>query len=84
MEKILVGKKNLATYLTVAMSAITNKGNAKLLARGLNITKAVDVANILKNKFNAKIDKVKIGTDTFKTDDGKEINKSWIEIDVSK
>ena len=84
MEKILIGNKNLATYVAATLSAITNKGEAKILARGLNINKAVNVANILKNKFNAKIGNVVIGTDKLKTEDGKEINKSFIEIDVSK
>jgi len=83
MEEILIGNKNLATYITVTLSAVRT-GKAKLLARGLNINKAVNVANILKNKFNVKIGNVVIGTDKLKTDDGKEINKSFIEIDISK
>ena len=84
MEEILIGNKNMATYITVTLSAVSRTGKAKLLARGLNINKAVNVANILKNKFNVKIGNVVIGTDKLKTDDGKEINKSFIEIDISK
>jgi DNA-binding protein len=55
-------------------------------ARGKAINKAVDVAEMIRNRFikDIKIKKIEIGTDKVKNPDGKEVNVSTIEIVLAK
>ena len=84
---IFVGKKpNMSYVLAVVTQFSDGQNEVKIKARGRSIAKAVDVAQIVKNKFvkDVNIDKVEIGTDTVKTEDGKELNVSTIEIVLKK
>lgn len=84
---IFVGKKpNMSYVLAVVTQFSDGQSEVKIKARGRSISKAVDVAQIVKNKFvkDVNIDKVEIGTDTVKTEDGKELNVSTIEIVLKK
>lgn len=84
---IFVGKKpNMSYVLAVVTQFSDGQGEVKIKARGRSVSKAVDVAQIVKNKFvkDVNIDKVEIGTDTVKTEDGKELNVSTIEIVLKK
>jgi DNA-binding protein len=67
-EKIVyVGKKPLMGYIVAALMQFQRGGNKVILkARGRNISSAVDVAEILKNKFLpniVEVEKVEIGTE---------------------
>jgi DNA-binding protein len=57
-----------------------------LKARGKAISKAVDVAEIVKNKFvqDAAIRNVKIGTEEIETESKEKINVSIIELTLGK
>ena len=87
MEKedntILVGKKPSMSYVLAVVTQFgqgTKEVNIK--ARGRSISKAVDVAEIVKNRFqkDAKVKDISIATDKVKTEDGKELNVSSINI----
>ena len=51
-------------------------------ARGKAISRAVDVAEIVRNRFveNTMVQFISIGTEKLESDDGRENNVSWIEI----
>ena len=57
-----------------------------LKARGKAIHKAVDVAEIVRNKFvqDAKLGDIKIGTEQIQTETKDKFNVSTIEISLSK
>ena len=61
-----------------------NQVNIK--ARGHAISKAVDTAEIVRNRFvkNSVISKIKIGTESVKNERGLNSNVSTIEICISK
>ncbi|MCD6381811.1 MAG: DNA-binding protein Alba [Candidatus Aenigmarchaeota archaeon] len=84
---IFVGKKpNMSYVLAVVTQFSDGQKEVKIKARGRSISKAVDVAQIVKNKFvkDVNVDSLQIGTDTVKTEDGKELNVSTIEILLKK
>ena len=81
-EKILVGQKPSMTYVLNAVSRLKNEKEFDVLARGKNISKAVDVAEMLRKRFmeNLEIDKIEIDTETYTDKDNKERKTSAISI----
>jgi DNA-binding protein len=80
---VYVGKKPLMAYVLAAVMQInTDSREVIIKARGQAISRAVDVAEILKNKFvrNAKVQDVRISTETLAREDGTPSNVSSIEI----
>lgn len=82
---VYIGKKGIMNYVMAALTQL-NRGEKEIhiQARGRAISKAVDVAQLLKNKFEpkAKIQDVEIGTDEVKADEGGTINISTIDITI--
>jgi DNA-binding protein Alba len=65
---ILIGKKPPMNYVLACLTAFHEGATEiSIKARGQSISKAVDVAEIVRRKFmpNAKIREVSIGTDEF-------------------
>ncbi len=87
---IFIGNKPFMNYVTgVVVQFTTKKANEVIIkSRGKFISKAVDVAEISRNKFlaelNLKTDDVKIDTEEFKNKEGKIVNVSTIEITLVK
>jgi len=84
-SKVFIGKKKSMDYVMAAM-LVLDKKPVRLLARGRSISRAVDVAEVLKSRFmaDAKVQNIEIGTEVIKTEEGKEINVSAIEITIKK
>jgi DNA-binding protein Alba len=80
---IRVGKKPVRAYVTAALEALLKHNSVVLQARGRNINTAVDVEEFLKNRFNAVLEDVKIGTAEMETKEGRKITRSMIEIRMS-
>jgi DNA-binding protein len=57
-----------------------------LKARGRSISRAVDAAEISRNKFmpNLRVIEITIGTEVIKSEDGKSVNVSSMEIKLGK
>jgi DNA-binding protein len=84
---VFVGKKPAMSYVLACVTQF-NSGNGEVIlrARGRAISHAVDVAEIVKNKFvtNTEIKDVKIGTEELESEQGEKINVSSIEIVLAK
>lgn len=85
---IYVGNKGVMNYVLAVITQF-NTENAKevrIKARGRAISRAVDVEEMLKNRFmpDVKVKEINLGTDTVENNDGKTINISTIEIVLSK
>jgi DNA-binding protein len=84
---VFVGKKPAMSYVLACVTQF-NDGNAEVIlrARGRAISHAVDVAEIVKNKFvtNAEIKNVTIGTEVLESEQGEKLNVSSIEIVLGK
>lgn len=84
---VFVGKKGTMSYVLAVVTQM-NQG-AKLVqikARGRAISRAVDVAEIVKNKFviGSKIENIDIKTEEIKTEEGHLLKVSAIEISLKK
>ena len=84
---VYIGKKPTMNYV-LAVATQFNSGTAEVIikARGKSISKAVDVAEIVRNRFiqEAKVDDIQITTEVLENDDGKSSNVSSIEIFLKK
>lgn len=83
---IYVGKKPIMAYVLAAITQFSDGQNAvHIKARGKAISRAVDVAEMVKNRFvtNALVEKIEIGTEKVKSEE-KEVNVSTIDIVLKK
>ena len=63
---IYIGKKNTMNYVLVAITILNKSNQCQIQARGRQISKAVDVAEITKRKFpedNVEVASVLIGSE---------------------
>ncbi|MFC2143447.1 DNA-binding protein Alba [Candidatus Aenigmatarchaeota archaeon] len=84
---VFIGKKPSISYVLAVVTQFTDGRNEIFLkARGKAISKAVDVAEIVRNKFvtDAKVNKIIIGTEKLETENKEKINVSTIEIAIGK
>ena len=84
---IFVGQKPPMSYVLAIVTEF-NKSSADevvIKARGRFISKAVDAAEIARNRFvkNSEVKDIKIDTENITSDDGKNHNVSSIEIYLS-
>lgn len=86
-DVVFVGNKPAMSYVLACVTQFNN-GNKRvhLKARGRSISRAVDVAEIVRNRFatDTKVKNVDIGTEEIETDEGNKINVSGIDIILSK
>ena len=84
---ILVGSKNVMSYV-LACVTLFNKGASEVAirARGRLISRAVDVAEITRNRFlnDVTVKDIQIGTTTVQTDKGSDLNVSTIDITLAR
>jgi len=80
---ILVSKKPLSTYILAATRATNDFNEIILKARGKNINTLVNLAEILKRDGMKEKD-IKIETETFKNEEGKDIQVSGMIITLEK
>jgi len=83
---IYVGSKPPMSYVLAVVTQF-NSGSTEVVikARGRAISRAVDAAEITRNRFvtNAKIKDIKIGTESITNEEGRNSNVSSIEISLT-
>jgi len=82
-DVILVGKKPIMSYAMAALMQLTQSGEITIKARGLAISRAVDVAEVVSKRFlsgSTVVKTVSIGTEVLGEPPR---NVSTIEIKVS-
>lgn len=84
---VFVGKKAAMAYVLAVVTQV-NQGTSEVTikARGRAISRAVDVAEIVRNKFitDAKVKDIKISTEEVPAEQGDPIKVSAIEITLQK
>ncbi|MDI9645308.1 MAG: DNA-binding protein Alba [Archaeoglobales archaeon] len=84
---VFIGNKPIMNYVLATLTML-NEGSAEVAikARGKAISRAVDVAEIVRNRFmpNLKVKNIKIDTEELESSDGKRLNVSTIEITLAK
>jgi DNA-binding protein len=84
---VFVGKKPSMSYVLAVVTQFSNGQNEiHIKARGRAISKAVDVAEIVKNKFiqDVKVADIKIGTEEVQIENNEKLNISTMEITLRK
>jgi len=84
---VLVGKKPPMNYVLAVVTQFNNGvNNVKIRARGNSISRAVDVAEISRNRFitDAKVNNIAIGSEEIANEDGTRSKVSSIEITLSR
>lgn len=84
---VFVGNKPPMSYVLAAVTQFSDGQNKiQIKARGRAIWRAVDVAEIVRNRFvkDVKVGKVEIGTDEIENEDGGKVNVSTIQIELVK
>ncbi len=81
---VYIGNSPKINYITASMFIIKKNRFVSLKARGRAINAAVDVAEILKNKFvtDAIYEEIRLNTEQRPNPDGRTSNVSSIEIDL--
>jgi DNA-binding protein len=81
---IYVGNKPPMSYVLAIVTQFQGSGSEEVVikARGRAISRAVDAAEITRNRFvtNAEIKDIKIGTESVTNEEGRTSNVSSIEI----
>jgi len=85
-NSIFVGNKPAMNYVLAVVTQFKNSDEVVIKARGRAISKAVDTAEISRNRFveNSKIKEIKIGTESVVNEEGNNFNVSFIEIYLEK
>ncbi len=87
---VFIGTKPFLNYVTSVVMQFTTKNRDTVIikARGKFITRAVDVAEIVKRRFlrdsGIEVKDIKIGSEEFENKEGRKINVSAIEITLKK
>lgn len=86
---IYVGGKPLMNYVTAVVMQLTTKnaGSVVIKSRGKFISRAVDVVEIVKNRFlkdQVSIGEIKINSEGFTNKEGKPVRVSTMEISLVK
>ncbi|MHA1147151.1 MAG: DNA-binding protein Alba [Promethearchaeota archaeon] len=83
-SRIFIGRKKPMNYVLASMVLLNDSKPVTLLARGRSISRAVDVAEIILNKFSkgAKYGEIKISTEELENKDGTKSNVSALEIEI--
>jgi archaea-specific DNA-binding protein len=84
---IFIGKKDTKSYVLAVITQL-NQGSTTIVlkARGRSISKAVDVAEMVNNKFakDLKIKDINTSTEEVSNEDGSKLRVSAIEIIMKK
>ncbi len=83
---VYIGKKDTMQYVLAVVAQFHGSNEVSVKARGKNISRAVDVAEIVRNRYvpEAKIQKVEISTEKLAGEEGRTANVSSIEIFMFK
>lgn len=81
---IYIGRKPIMSYVLAVMTHLNSSSaqDVVIKARGRAITTAVDVAEVTRRRFinNLTVDKIEIGTEEMKQEDGRTRAVSTMEI----
>jgi DNA-binding protein len=84
---VYIGKKPAMNYVLAVVTQFNNGAkNVKIKARGNTISRAVDVAEISRNRFlqDAKVESIAINSEELQNEDGTKSKVSTIEINIGR
>ena len=88
-NSFFVGEKPLMNYVTAAVMHFTSRNAPEitLKARGKFMNTAIDVSQVITNRFlkdQVHLDNVKLGSEEFTNKEGRKVRVSTIEINIKR
>ncbi|MBW2986084.1 DNA-binding protein Alba [Candidatus Woesearchaeota archaeon] len=88
-NSIFIGAKPFMNYVTGVVMQFTTKGAESVIvkARGKFISRAVDVAEVASKRFltgNVHVQDIKIDSEEFENNEGRQVRVSTVEITLGK
>ena len=88
-NSIFIGNKPFMNYVTSVVMQFTTEDAKQVFvkARGKFISRAVDIAEVATKRFledQVEVGDIKLGSEQFKNEEGKEIRVSTIDIELRK
>ena len=86
-NSVFVGNKPVMNYVLAVLTQFNSGATeVSIKARGRAISRAVDVAEIVRNRFmpGVQVKDIKIGTEELESEQGRRSNVSTIEIVLAK
>ncbi len=88
-NSIFVGEKPFMNYVTGVVIQFTTKNASEVIirARGKFISRAVDIAQVVINRFmqgQVRIKDIKVASEEFKNKEGKDVRVSTMDIVLEK
>ncbi|WP_456475812.1 DNA-binding protein Alba [Candidatus Pyrohabitans sp.] len=82
---VYIGNKPVMNYVLAVTTQLNSASEVTIKARGQAISRAVDTAEIVRNRFmpEVKVKGIEIGTETITREDGSTINVSSMEITLA-
>ncbi|MBP7086729.1 MAG: RNA-binding protein [Methanomassiliicoccales archaeon] len=79
---MFIGKKPIMSYVLTAVPKLEELGGLTVRARGMSISKAVDIALILQDRYvkDCHIEGIEIRTEVLDGENGEKVKVSSIEI----
>ncbi|HNX47758.1 MAG TPA: DNA-binding protein Alba [Methanomassiliicoccales archaeon] len=79
---MFIGNKPIMSYVLTAVPKLQELGELTIKARGMSISKAVDVALILQDRYikECHVDGIDIRTEVLDGDNGEKVNVSSIQV----
>ena len=81
---IYLGDKPFVKYITAAYMLVEDNDTILLKSRGKFTAKAIDLAEVMKVKFDMNIEAINTSSESFENKEGKQIRVSAIEIVMVK
>jgi len=83
---VYIGMKPIMNYVLAVVTQFNSSKEVSIKARGRNIARAVDVAEIVRNRYltDAKVRTIEISTEKLQGEEGRTANVSSIEIFLVK
>lgn len=84
---VFIGRKPVLNYVLACMTLFkSGQDEVMVKARGRSISSAVDVVEVIRNRFmpNVKVGNISINTEELTNEDGRTSNVSTIEIKIHK
>jgi DNA-binding protein len=84
-DVMFIGRKPIMSYVLTAVPKLEELGGLTVRARGMSISKAVDVVLILQDRYvkGCSIDSIGISTELLDGENGEKVKVSSIEIRLS-
>lgn len=83
---VYVGSKPVMNYVLAITTQLSNSNEVVLKSRGQAISRSVDAAEIVRNRFmlGVKVKSINISTEELTREDGTKMNVSAMEITLTK